>query len=640
MCGIYGEVSLSDRYKPDPATVRTMGAAIIHRGPDDDDMLSQNDIAMGLRRLSIIDVGGGRQPIYNEDQSIAVVCNGELYNFRELRTALQKQGHTFRTGSDVEVLVHLYEQHGDNLVRHILGMFAFALWDGRRHRLLLGRDRLGIKPLYYARRADRLVFASESKAIIGRPDFPPQLDTGALQEFLALGYVPQPYTMFAGIRKLPPAHLAVIENGTCTEKPYWSLAIAPRTEFTENDWISEIDRTLELCVKSQMVSDVPIGAFLSGGVDSSTIVAYMSRVSDAPVQTYSIGYAGSSGAEFYNELDYARQVAHAFHTDHHEILVEPRMVSMLPELIWHMDEPTADTALITSSLVAQFASQHVKVILSGVGGDELFGGYDRYLMSHYVGMLRRVPQSIRSSILAPLLRSLPVARHSRALNLFRYARRVALLAEQPAGDRYHGLMEVFRSADLAALLHGTLSAQPDALQRALQQFPDETELDRMFAADLATQLTDDLLLLTDKTSMAHSLECRVPLLDERLVDLAASIPASLRVRGSQTRYILKKALRTTLPEVVLKRKKRGFGAPLGAWLQNELLPVLDRLLSPDVVRRRGLFRPAAVASVIAEHRAKRADHTDHLFALMTLELWMRLFIDGERPADVSTSLTG
>jgi asparagine synthase (glutamine-hydrolysing) len=638
MCGIYGEISLTTRYSPDPAVVRAMGAAIIHRGPDDDGMFSNEAVAMGLRRLSIIDVGGGHQPIFNEDGSIAVVCNGEIYNFRELRADLQKQGHTFRTGSDVEVLVHLYEEYGDDLIRHVLGMFAFALWDGKARRLLLGRDRLGIKPLYYARRADRLVFASESKAIVGRPDFPVRVDTEALQDFLALGYLPQPYTLFDGIRKLPPAHLAVIENGTCVEKAYWSLSIAPRLEITESDWLAEIDRTLEHCVKSQMVSDVPIGAFLSGGVDSSTIVAYMSRVSDAPVQTYSIGYTGSSGADFYNELDYAKQVASAFRTDHHEILVEPKVVSMLPELIWHMDEPTADTALITSSLVAKFASQHVKVILSGVGGDELFGGYDRYLMSHYVRMLHKVPQSIRRSILGPLMRSLPVARHSKALNLFRSARRVAILAEQPIGERYHSLMEVFRASELTDLLHATLTDRPDALQRALQRFPNETELDRMVGADLATQLTDDLLLLTDKTSMAHSLECRVPLLDERLVDLAMSIPAGLRVRGSQTRYILKKALKPVLPEVVLQRKKRGFGAPFGAWLQKELLPVLDRLLSPAAVQRRGLFKPAAVATVIAEHRANRADHTDHLFALMTLELWMRMFVDGERPADVSASL--
>ncbi len=639
MCGIYGEVLLSDRGRIDPRVVRSMGDAIIHRGPDDDGVHMTERVAIGLRRLSIIDVDGGHQPLFNEDRTVAVVCNGEIYNFRQLRAKLTASGHTFRTGSDAEVLVHLYEEYGDDFLAHVEGMFGFALWDEAGARLLLARDRIGIKPLYYTTQNDRVAFCSESKALVGRADVGAALDPEALEQFLALGYVPNPHSLFAGVHKLRPGHLAIVEHGRLTEHCWWHLEFATRHGRSEQDWIDEIDATLADSVAAQMISDVPIGAFLSGGIDSSAIIAYMKRATPQPVRTYSIGYSGSSAADLYNELPFARQVADLFGTEHHEIMVEPNVISLLPNLLWHMDEPTVDSALITSYLVSEFASRDVKVILSGVGGDELFGGYNRYLMSHYVAQIRRVPGWLRRGVLAPLIRALPEDRHSRLLNLFRYVRSVSLLADAPESDRYRQMMEVFGRRDLDALLRADTRVGEDALARILTRYADAPELDRILAADVGTQLTDELLLLTDKMSMAQSLECRVPLLDERLLRLATTMPDDLRVRGRQTRYILKKALRGVLPDTIIDRKKRGFGAPMGAWLRRELEPVTNKLLSRAAVERRGVLDPRQVARILDDHRTQRADHTDQLMALLSLELWFRMFLDGETPADLSAWLT-
>jgi len=471
-------------------------------------------------------------------------------------------------------------------------MFGFALWDKRRRRLLLGRDRLGIKPVYLTRNGERIAFCSEAKGLIARPDVTPALDPDALEQFLALGYAPQPHSLFKDIPS----------------------------------------------IEAQMVSDVPIGAFLSGGIDSSLIIAYMNRASNQPVHTYSIGYEGSSGAALYNELPWARRVAEQFGTDHHEIMVTPDVVSLLPELVWHMDEPTVDSALITSYLVSKFAAEHVKVILSGVGGDELFGGYNRYLMSHYVGLMQKVPGALRRRVLLPLIDALPEDRHSKLLNLFRYLRSIALLSNADQSERYAQLMEVFGRADLDALLRDGVHADGNALTRVLKRYAGCPELDQILAADLGTQLSDELLLLTDKMSMSQSLECRVPLLDERLVELARTMPADLRIRGKQTRYILKKTLRGVLPDEIIDRQKRGFGAPMGAWLRAELAPVTARLLGREQIERRGFLNPDSVEKIVASHQARRSDRTDHLMALITLEIWCRLFLDGESVTDLSATL--
>ncbi|MBN8279077.1 MAG: asparagine synthase (glutamine-hydrolyzing) [Gammaproteobacteria bacterium] len=638
MCGIYGEIALPGGVPPDREVLRAMGRAIVHRGPDDDGLHVDSEAAIGLRRLSIIDVATGHQPIANEDGTVVVVCNGEIYNFRELRQRLTAAGHRFRTGSDVEVIVHLYEEHGDDFVGHLRGMFGFALWDATRRRLVVGRDRLGIKPVYFARLGGRIAFSSEAKAILARPDYTPSLDEAALRQFLSLGYLPAPHSMFGGIRKLMPGSVLVVEGDRIDERAYWTFGVQPEPGRDEASWIEEIRTALADSIESQMVSDVPIGAFLSGGIDSSTIVAHMARFSAQPVKTYAIGYSGSTGAALYNELDHARRIAARYGTDHHEIEVQPAVIGLLPGLVWHMDEPTSDSALITSSLVSEFARRDVKVILSGVGGDELFGGYDRYQLPHLVGQFRRIPGPLRRGLLNPLLEALPVARHTRLLNLLRAARKVALVADKDSVERYQEVMEVFSAADLAELLPGGSATARPVLTTVLERYLGHAELDQMMAADLGTQLPDDLLLLTDKVSMAHSLECRVPLLDERLVDLAARLPASLRVRGRQTRYILKKALAGILPPETLQRPKRGFGAPFGAWFAHELAPVTDEVLGPRGLQRRGLMNPRAIDGLIADHRARKADHTDHLVALTTLEIWCRLHLDRESPAAIADGL--
>ncbi len=637
MCGIYGEFAYQGE-APNPQKVRNMGRQIVHRGPDDDHLFHDDHVAMGLRRLSIIDLAGGRQPLFNEDKRLALVCNGEIYNFQQLRSELQAVGHQFRTGSDAEVLLHLYEEHGDEFITHAEGMFGFALWDMRRKRLLIGRDRLGIKPVYFAEHKGRLRFASEVKALLAHPDQAAAIETDALQSFLSLGYLNNGHSLFTGIRMLPAGHLLICEAGGSSETRYWQLELQPENH-SDAVWIDEIRTTLADSVAAQMVSDVPIAAFLSGGIDSSLIVALMSQVSQSPVKTYSIGYQGSSGSALYNELPYAQQIADAHKTEHHEILVQPDVVGLLPKLVQHMDAPISDSALITSNLVSEFASRDVKVILSGVGGDELFGGYDRYLMSHYVGMIQRLPDWLRKFALNPIAERLPVDRHKKILNILRYLRTVILLADAPRTERYHQLMEVFSKSELQNLLSGGIHSEADALERVLQRTTDMSALDGMFFADMHTQLTDDLLLLTDKMSMAHSLECRVPLLDERLVRLAARMPDRLRVNGRQTRFGIKQALRDLLPDTILDRKKRGFGAPVGSWLKQELEPLLSYLLSAESVEARGILRADTVRQIIHAHRENRADHTDHLFALITLEIWQRIFLDRQDVNDLSAELT-
>ena len=392
MCGIYGILGIGEPVRHDASVLNRMGASIVHRGPDDQGAYRDPQILLGMRRLSIIDGSGGHQPISNEDGSVVVVCNGEIYNFRELRTQLERAGHRFATRSDTEVIVHLYEQEGYRFLERLDGMFGLALWDRTRRRLIVARDPLGIKPMYYRQTAHELAFASEAKALLAIPGVRAQINPDALTQYLALGYVSEPQSMFGGLNKLAPGTaLLVEENGRCEQRRFWRLDPGIDTAETAESWSERLRAELERSVRDQMVSDVPIGAFLSGGIDSSCVVAFMSRHTSHPVKTYSIGFRGSSGAALYNELPYARTVAQTFGTDHHEIVVQPDVAALLPQLLWHMDEPVADAAFITTYLVSKFAREEVTVILSGVGGDELFGGYNRYLDEHYRRLYRRIP---------------------------------------------------------------------------------------------------------------------------------------------------------------------------------------------------------------------------------------------------------
>lgn len=638
MCGIYGILSLRDGEPLSASALAPMASVTVHRGPDDEGAYVGDGVLLGMRRLSIIDLGGGHQPMSNRDGTLWVVCNGEIYNFRELRRELEARGHAFATASDTEVLLHAYAEYGDRFIDHIGGMFAFALWDTRRKRLLLGRDRLGIKPLYYLERDHRLIFASEAKAILALPGISAELDPVGLKQYLALGYPPAPYSIFRGIRKLPVASLMTVEGGRIRTERYWNLAERADESRSEADWAEELTARLERSVLSQMVSDVPIGAFLSGGIDSSMVVACMARNSSQPVKTYSIGFDTGSADQYYNELPYARQIAERFGTDHREIVVRPDVARLLPRLLWQMDEPIADSAFITTYLVAEFARRDVTVILSGVGGDELFGGYRRYLGEYYGRAYRRLPRALRNGVLAPLARRLPADRQSALLNLSRLARGFLLSSDKPLVERYRAYVGVFDEEHLGRLLCSPNGHEFDALAEAFRRSSSGDPVRTMFEVDLLTQLPDDLLLLTDKMTMATSLECRVPLLDHELVELAARIPSRLKIRGRELKYILKRALADQLPREILRRSKRGFGAPMGAWIKGELAALTARLLSPESVRSRGLFDPSVVAETLELHRTRRADHTDHLLALINLELWCRMYLDGRSPEDLTLEI--
>lgn len=638
MCGIHG-IYRFDGQGVAPELLSAMGNVTRHRGPDDEGMHIDGACGIAMRRLSIIDLAGGHQPLSNIDQTLWLVCNGEIFNYRELRTELQAKGYHFKTGSDSEVLLHLYHAEGDDFVLRLNGMFDFALWDVRRRRLLIGRDRLGVKPLYVLQDGRRLAFATEAKALLTLPGVSAELNRDAVAGYLHLGYVAAPDCIFKGVRKLPPATLLAVEDGQVREWRYWRLSPRINQSFSEGEWIERVRAQIEASVRMQTVSDVPIGAFLSGGVDSSAVVGFMAKHSPQPIRTYAIGFTGGEAEALYNELPYARRVAEIFGTQHREIVVRPDVVSLLPRLLWHLDEPMSDTAFITTFLVSEFAREDVKVILSGVGGDELLGGYRRYLGEHYAQQYRRLPGWLRHSAVS-IAGRLPVDRHSGLLNTLRLAKGFLLSADMTADDRYRSYLEVLDRETVTALLMQPDVAKTDSLDLAFAAAGTEDALNRMFAVDAQTQLPDDLLMLTDKMSMAVSLECRVPLLDHQLVELAASMPAAIKVRGGRLKHVLKESLSGLLPSDILNRKKRGFGTPMGAWLKKELAPLLGRLLAPEVIQRRGLFRQPVVDRLVADHQANRIDGTDALLALLNLEIWSRIYLDHRDPADVAAELKG
>jgi len=637
VCGIHGIY----RFDGQPIALddlSAMGNLTRHRGPDSEGMYAQGPCGIGIRRLSIIDVEGGSQPLSNADKTRWLVCNGEIYNYRELRAELQAKGYAFKTGSDCEVLLHLYDAEGDEFVHRLNGMFAFALWDARRSRLLVGRDRLGIKPLYLLQGRGFLAFSTEAKALLALPGVSAQLNQAAITNYLALGYVAAPDCIFEGMRKLPPASLLALEGQHMRQWCYWKVPANIERQISEHEWIERVRAQLDASVRMQMVSDVPIGAFLSGGVDSSAVVGLMARHSSQPVSTYAIGFEGGAAEATYNELPHARRVAALFGTRHREIVVRPDVITLLPKLMWHMDEPMADSASVTTYLVSRFARQDVKVILSGVGGDELFGGYRRYLGDHYAHHYRRLPHWLRNYA-TRFADQLPADRHSAARNVLRLAKGFIASAEMPSDARYRSYLQVLDRQTVSALLLHPQRASPDPMDQAFAHAGEQDSLNRMLAVDAQTQLPDDLLLLTDKMSMAASLECRVPLLDHQLVELAASIPADIKVRGGRLKHVLKESLDGLLPRDVLNRQKRGFGTPMGAWMKNGLAPLVQHALAPDVVARRGLFRPEVVAQLVADHHASRVDGTDAILALFNLELWSRIYLDRRSHEDVTLELT-
>jgi asparagine synthase (glutamine-hydrolysing) len=625
MCGICGVYSYGTGEPVGSQLLGGMLASIRHRGPDEEGMYFDVDVGLGSRRLSIIDLAGGTQPIYNEDRSVVVVFNGEIYNYRELRSGLERRGHTLATASDTEVIVHLYEEAGDDCVRELRGMFAFALWDTRQKRLLLVRDRLGIKPLYYADRGGQLVFGSEIKALLRHPAIEARPNPDALGHFLSLKYVPAPQTMFDGIHALPPGRLLVCDQEGPKVRSYWHLHFAGRANGhrSEASYEDELASILRESVKLHLVSDVPFGAFLSGGIDSSTIVALMSELLNTPVKTFSVGFDGD-GARF-SELPYARLVAERYGSDHHEILVGGQdLVEQAEKVVWHLDQPIADPATLANYMVSELARSHVKMVLTGEGGDELFAGYARHAGDKLSPLFRHLPSSVKAAALAVASRLPRLDRQKLAL----YA-----LCQPDETSRLVNWFPLFGpdmkgallTDDFKAVLNGHSAAQvfADCLARTDATDP----LSRMLFLDTSLWLPDDLLARGDKTSMAASIEARVPLLDHKLVEFAATVPAHLKVKGLARKYLLKKVASAWLPPQIIHRKKRGFPVPLSVWFRQEARSFVRDVLSPTAVKRRGLFNQHYVQALIDRNERGEVDGGAWLWALVNVELWYRLFID-------------
>lgn len=636
MCGIAGIASpWAVDHRP---AVAAMLDTIVHRGPNDHGMHASKGACIGMRRLSIIDLAGGHQPIGNEDGSVWVVSNGEIYNYQRLRRTLVSLGHRFTTNSDTEVIVHAYEEFGPDCLNHLDGMFGLAIWDVQRRRLLIARDRLGIKPLYFHETAQgELLFGSEVKSLLASGRIEAALDPDALQDYLAFGYAIAPRTAFQGVQKLAPGEMLTWENGRIERRRYWRLSGDVVHGRSEREWCERVRAELERAMSDHMVSDVPLGAFLSGGIDSSTIVALMSHGGTEPVNSYAIGYAGGAVAEYYNELPFAREVATHYRTNHREIPVHPNLAQLLPKLLWHLEEPISDTAPLTTYLVSELAAQSVTVIMSGVGGDELFAGYNRYLGGHYSSRYAKIPGWMRRGLLAPLAELLPSGRSNRLQDLARYAKQFIRSAEQPWDIQYRGYLAIQseqRLADLAL----TPVHRPDAFDGALRGADSSDPLVRLLQVDLEAQLPEALLLLSDKMTMAQSLECRVPFLDHHLVELAASIPAGIKLKDGRLKHILKESVGDLLPPAIIARRKRGFGAPVGSWIEAELRPLRDWLLCRKSIEQRGLLSWPAVAKICEDHDARREDYSDLLMVLMNVEVWSRVFVDGQAHSDVADDL--
>ena len=620
MCGIVGVWRGPGGVPVSDETLRRMNAAIVHRGPDDEGLFVDGAFGMGMRRLSINDLAGGNQPLGNEDGSVLVVCNGEIYNSPELRRDLEARGHQIRSHSDVAVIPHLYEEHGEDFVAALDGMFALALWDRRRRRLVLARDRLGIKPLYVAERGGALAFASEVSALVA-DGWCETLDFTSLHHYLALGYIPAPGSMFTGVRKLEPGTQLTVEEGRgAVQRRYWELQFTPGARTASDDeYADEVLTTLRAAVKSHLLSDVPVGVFLSGGVDSSGLVALMSEVAGQRIQTFSIGFEEKT----FNELALAREVARRYGTDHHELVVRPDAVRVLPALVRHFGEPFADSSAVPVYYVSELARRHVKVVLSGEGGDEVFAGYETYLAGKCSALYRRLPALVGRKLVPALVDLLPVS-HAR-VSLDYKAKRFVRGAYLPLEDGHFWWKVVLSEAVQSELCtgparNGTLETA-DLFRAAAVRAGSEDWLARLQAIDAHIYLPDNILTKADRMSMAHSLEARVPYLDRALVELAARLPSDVKLRGFTKKFILKHALRRHVPVEILRAKKRGFNVPVASWLRGELRDMLHDALAPTVLKRVGLFDPEYVRRLIDEHVAMRFDHSRPLWTLLVFMTW-------------------
>lgn len=620
MCGIAGMVQAERDGAISSATIHRMCEAIVHRGPDDEGIFVKGGVGLGMRRLSIIDLAGGHQPIFNEDKTIWIVYNGEVYNFPELRPELERRGHRFTTHTDTETIVHLYEEYGAECVQKLRGMFAFALYDERAGKLLIARDRLGKKPLHYALHHGTLLFGSEMKSILAVQPELAQVNRQALLEYMYFGYVPDPATAFTPIQKLPPGHLLEFEEGQVRIRQYWDLPqYGTNDPASEEELLEELEHRLAEAVRIRLIADVPLGAMLSGGVDSSTIVALMARATSQPVKTFSIGFR----QEDFNEAPYARAVAEKFGTDHHELIVEPDLVDTVNQLTGHMEEPFGDSSMLPTYFISCLARKYVKVALSGDGGDEAFAGYDRYRIHLQERSYENVPGWAKRFYREHVHRWVPYAMPGRNLAYSislpwqeRYVEGVSFQSFQ----REMGIL----SADFA----GPNGAPLKAFREYLDKAPARDPLSRVLYLDTKTYLPGDILTKVDRMSMATSLEARVPILDHVFLEWVTALAPRWKMRNGQQKFILRKlAERVGVPSSVLNRPKRGFALPLGYWMRNELKEMVQTILLEPRTLQRGYFNPAGVRRMLGEHFSERRDHSARLWRLLMFELWHRNFLE-------------
>ncbi len=626
MCGIVGIVRC-DGLDVDRALLTRMADAVRHRGPDDDGFYLNGPVGLGMRRLSIIDLAGGAQPIHNQDCTAWIVFNGEIYNYRQLRDQLEKLGHTFYTNSDTEAIIHAYDQYGADCPKHLRGMFAFAIWDERTQELFLARDRVGKKPVLYAQVKGQLVFGSEFSALLQHPDIGKDIDFEALNHYLSFMCVPAPLTAYREIRKLEPGHSLRYRRGEIKIERYWQPDFSQKVDIPEQEAGEQAIAVLRDAVKVRLMSEVPLGAFLSGGIDSSAVVALMSEECSAPVKTFSIGFEEQD----FSELHHARRVAEHVGADHHEFIVRPDALEVLPILVEHYGEPYADSSALPTYYVARETRKHVTVALNGDGGDESFAGYERYAAMRLAESYHRIPAVLRDTVLRQAIELMPSTETKRSR--VRDVKRFVEAASLPKVERYLRWVSVFDSQAKQDLYTDNFKRETQANSAAGIIDPWFTHangsgiVDAALLTDIMTYLPNDLLVKVDIATMANSLEARSPFLDHHVIEFAASLPEKYKLRGLTTKYLLKRMLRKLLPAENLGRRKMGFGVPIGHWFRGKLQPFLRETILSESAMKRGLFKPEAVKRLVELHTRSERDYSHQLWTLLMLELWFQRFID-------------
>jgi asparagine synthase (glutamine-hydrolysing) len=603
-----------------------MTRLIAHRGPDDSGLHLDGPLGLGFARLSIIDLGGGHQPMCNETGDIWLVFNGEIWNYKTLRQELLNQGHQFRTNSDTETIIHAYEEYGTDCVARLHGMFGFAIWDGPRKRLLLARDKIGKKPLYYTRVDNNLVFGSEIKSLLCHPQVKREADVQAMVDFLSVRYVPAPATLFANVNKVMPGHWLLYEDGRIHEERYWDYTFGPPEQRSLEEHIQGIKEHIHRAVEERMMADVPVGSLLSGGVDSSIVSGIMSQLTSHKVKTFAVGFDHPE----YSELPYARMVAEHFGTDHHELIVKSAdLTQYWPLLTWHRDEPVSEPSDIGVYLISKLAREHVKVVLSGEGGDELFAGYPKYVVDWLAKYYHIIPAALRQNVIQSAIERLPYS--------MRKLKTASRNISAPAPQRWMNWFGIFNGQLKEQVISASTRAAID--MDASRQFSywlesntQRDDLSSMLYLDTKIWLPDNLLMKGDKMTMAASLEARIPLLDYKLIEYAASIPSQLKIRGFKAKYLLKRAFADFLPEPILTRKKMGFNVPTGIWFREGQRRIITQLLLSERIRERGYFNQDYIAYMVREHLEGRTNFQAQIFTLASLELWFRIFIDSPQLA--------